>query len=381
MLLSLLQKSLLITFLMLVSGLTGCLGNGADSSNSNIIRIAFEIKDDYTNVDMNPQILADFMSEQTGLEVELYPITSEGAIIEALRFGHADIAFMDAGAAWMGWQQYGLEVLAADTKSDGRTYYNAHAVVLNGSNAAIAYLDDNASTDPFAALEGTTSCHTGWLKSAGMLLPMGFLISEGYAPVVGPEDDIESLRSTIYSYFSEDASIPDSGTPYSSYSGALHCLSDGIGDVAFVKDSSVATYCGSDDPAANEDWCLGLDEYILLPSYGQAPSHPVMFNPDFLSVDKQRLVLDALLALNNETYLENGVVGDAVVTGCLDVNANTVDEAISPSQCGDQILANILNTNGLVQADTETHLGIYGSLIGAIPGISNYFDTKFDISS
>ena len=38
-----------------------------------------------------------------------------------------------------------------------------------------------------------------------------------------------------------------------------------------------------------------------------------------------------------------------------------------PHSCSDQILANILNTNGLVQADTETHLGIYGSLIGAIP--------------
>ena len=68
------------------------------------------------------------------------------------------------------------------------------------------------------------------------------------------------------------------------------------------------------------------------------------------------------------------------MTGCLDVNANTVDKDIAASQCGDQILANILNTNGLVQADTETHLGIYGSLIGAIPGISNYFDTKYDIS-
>ena len=63
-----------------------------------------------------------------------------------------------------------------------------------------------------------------------------------------------------------------------------------------------------------------------------------MFNPDFLNVDEQRLVLDALLALNNETYLEDGVVGDAVVTGCLDVNANTVDEDIAASQCGDQSL-------------------------------------------
>ena len=181
------KKPILLALLIVLGSIAGCIGNDDDDSELETLRIAFEIKDDYTNADMNPQILADFLSEQTGLEVELYPITSEGAIIEALRFGHADIAFMDAGAAWMGWQQYGLEVLAADTKSDGRTYYNAHAVVLNGSNAANAYLDDNASTDPFATLEGTISCHTGWLKSAGMLLPMGFLISEGYAPVVGPK--------------------------------------------------------------------------------------------------------------------------------------------------------------------------------------------------
>ena len=83
------------------------------------------------------------MRKETGLDVEIYPVSSEGSIIEALRFGHADIAFMDAGAAWMGWQQYGLEVLAADIKSDGRSYYNAHAVVLNGSEAAQAYLDDS----------------------------------------------------------------------------------------------------------------------------------------------------------------------------------------------------------------------------------------------
>lgn len=375
------KKPILLTLLIVLGSIAGCIGNDSDSSNSDTIRIAFEIKDDYTNMDANPQLFADYMSVKTGLKVEIYPVSSEGSIIEALRFGHADIAFMDAGAAWMGWQQYGLEVLAADTKSDGRAYYNAHAVVLNGSDVAQAYLDDNASTDPFATLQGKTSCHTGWLKSAGMLLPLGFLISEGYAPVVGPEDDIESLRSTIYSYFNSDASIPDSGTPYSSYGGALNCLSDGTGDVAFVKDSSVVTYCGSDVPSENEDWCLGLDEYILLPSYGQAPSHPVMYNPETLSSDKQALILEALLSLNDEVYLENGVLGDATVTGCVDTNQNIVDDERNPSECGDNILSNILNTGGLIETDTETHLGLYGSLIEAIPGISTYFDTKYDISS
>ena len=77
---------------------------------------------------------------------------------------------------------------------------------------ADAYLDDNRYTDPFSLLSGKTSCHTGWLKSAGMLMPMGYLIGLGYANVIGDPDDIETLRNTVYGYFSEDSSIPDSGT-------------------------------------------------------------------------------------------------------------------------------------------------------------------------
>ena len=343
------------------------------------IRIAFEIKEDYTDVDLNPQLLADYVAEETGVEVTLYPVSSEGAIIEALRFGHADIAFMDGGSAWMGWKEYGLAAMAADMKSDGRTYYDAHAVVLNGSEMANAYLDGDDSTDPFALLEGKTSCHTGWLKSAGMLLPMGHLISEGYAPVVGSEDDIESLRSTIYSYFNEDASIPDSGTPYASYSGAVRCLSEGVGDVAFVKDSTIASYCGNEDATENEDWCLDEDEYILLPSYGSAPSHPVMYNPDRVDIQTRTAILNALLAMNDEMYVENYQMGGQTYTGCYDMNTHMVDSEQPKNECGDQILANILNTPGIVEVNTQEHMGIYGDLIGSIPGITTYFDTKYEI--
>ena len=169
-----------------------------------------------------------------------------------------------------------LTHLLQTKRSDGRTYYDAHAVVLKDSEMAIASLDSDDSTDPFSLLAGKTSCHTGWLKSAGMLLPMGHLIGNGYANVIGDSDDIESVRSTILNYFSEDASIPDSGTPYYSYSGALRCLSEGVGDVAFVKDSTVASYCENTDAQDNEDWCLDEEEYVLLPSYGSSaisPSH------------------------------------------------------------------------------------------------------------
>jgi len=344
------------------------------------IRIAFELKDDYTNADENPQILADYIAEQTGVTVTLYPVSSEGAIIEALRFGNVDIAFMDGGAAWVGWKEYGLASMAADQKSDGRTYYNAHAVVLNGSDIAEAYLDNDSTTDPFALMAGKTSCHTGWLKSAGMLLPMGHLISQGYAPVVGPENNIESLRDTIHAFFNENASIPDSGTPYYSYSGAVKCLTEGVGEVAFAKDSTVASYCGQDNASDNLDWCLPESDYILLPSYGAAPSHPVMYNPAQLDVQTRTAILNALLSLNNEMYLENYTMQGQTFTGCYNTGSHMVDSTSPQNQCGDQILLNVLNTPGLVEANTQDHLGSYSSLISAIPGISAYFDSKFEIA-
>ena len=332
----------LLVLVMCSGGLSGCLGGGTDDDT---IRIAFSVKDDYASFDENPQKLADYLSEATGLNVELYPITSDNLALEALRFGSADMAFLDGGAAWMGWQSYGLEAMAADTKSDGRTYYSAHAWVLNDSAAGQAALDDDDSTDPFAELTGEVSCHTGWLKSAGMLIPMGYFIGQGYAEVVGDEEDIESLRNTIFNHFSEDASIPESGSLNYGYSGALRCLSEGEGAVAFAKDSTVDAYCAEDD-AERASWCLERDRYVALPAFGQAPSHPLMYQPDTVDQSTRDLIVDALLSLNS-------------------------------TEEGQSILDNILNTPGLIETDAETHLGSYGGLIEHVPGIQAYLGDKY----
>ncbi|MDC0962927.1 PhnD/SsuA/transferrin family substrate-binding protein, partial [Euryarchaeota archaeon] len=353
--------------------------NGTVSITIEKVRIAYEIKADYDNIDENPQILADYLEEVLGVTVELYSVDSEGAIIEALRFGNADIAFMDGGAAWVGWKEYGLAAMAADQKSDGRTYYNAHAWVKADSEMALAHLDDDPETDPFTLLEGKTSCHTGWLKSAGMLLPMGYLIGNEYAPVIGDGDDIESLRNTIYGFFNSDASIPDSGTPYYSYSGAVKCLSDGTGDVAFAKDSTIDSYCGNEVSEDNEDWCLERDQYVALPTFGQAPSHPIMYNPESLDVQTRTAILNALMTLNYETYIENYTVMGDTYTGCYDISVHVIDEDSPKNTCGSEILENVLNTPGLVRVTSQEHMGGYSELISNIPGISSYYSDKFDI--
>ena len=354
--------------------------NETVSPNVDRIRLAFEVKSDYENIDENPQLLADYLSEKLGIDVEIYPVSSEGAIIEALRFGTADLAFMDGGAAWVGWKEYGLATMAADQKSDGRTYYEAHAWVRADSEMANAYTDEDSTTDPFSLLSGKTSCHTGWLKSAGMLLPMGYLIGNEYAEVIGDADDISSLRDTIYNYFSENSSIPDSGTPYYGYSGALKCLSEGAGDVAFAKDSTVDSYCNNDDPAENEEWCLELDEYVALPAFGRAPSHPVMYNPTVLDVQTRTAVLNALMSMNYETYYVNYTTRGDTFTGCYDITVHVLDEESPRNTCASEILQNVLNTDGLVRTTSQNHLGSYSDLISNIPGISAYFGDKFEIS-
>jgi melanoma-associated antigen p97 len=315
----------LVIGLMISTTLTGCLGEDDD----NVIRIAFKTQDDYDDPEANPQRLADFISQQTGMDVELYPIASDVAAIEALRFGHADIAILDGGAAWMAWQQHGFDAILADQKSDGSTYYIASAWVLNDSD--IHSLDD---------LQGRDSCHTGWLKSAGMLMPMGYMIGHGMIEVSGDNEDIDSLRTTIENYFG-NASIPSSGDPYYGYSGAFRCMTEGAGDVAFAKTTSFEDHCDGNN------WCLDRSDYRMLqPAFGKVPSHPIMVNSERTGEEKVGSITNAFLALN-----------------------------INPE--GQTILESVLNTPGISQVNTEEHLGSYSEAISSIPGIAAYFEEKY----
>ena len=353
-----LLKCLLVVFCFSSAGFAGCLSNPVSfekcEDKSNCLTIAFEAKEEYRNSDENPQKMADHLAEILGMEVEIYPVTSPAATIEALRFGHADIGFLDGGAAWLSWQLYGLEVLGAEQKADGRPFYNAIAWVHKDSDMAMADKDDDPATDPFDLMAGKTSCHTSALGSSGMLLPMGYLITNEYVEVVGDPDEIDSLTDTVTNHFSEDSSIPESGTKYHRYIGSLRCLAEGGMDyISFAKDPTVPTYCGNEDPDDNEKWCFegeftNVDDYYALPTFGKAPSHPIMYNPDFLDSTNVSALQDALAAMS---------VSDSGIT----------------------VLDDVLSTPGITIVNTTDHLGNYGNLIDGVPGIQAYFNDKYDL--
>lgn len=346
------------------------------------INIAYYLADD-SSANANAIGMADRLASDLGVNVNLYDVSSEGMIVQALRFGQADIGFMEGGPAWIGWKEYGLSVLAVETTtSAGDTYYNASAWVLANSTMAQYHLDNDPTTDPFSELEGKTSCHTGWLKSAGMLMPMGYLIGNGYVTPVGDANDINSLRNTIDAHFDGStsngnaASIPESGALYSGYSGAIECLSSGYGDVAFAKGddfSTVDKYCNNDNASDNEEWCLPIEDYVQLPSWGQSPSHPVMYNSERLDVHTRNAILNAMLSWNDEMWVEDYTIGGQTYTGCYNMVTNVVAD-IPQVQCGGEILSTVTSKGyGLKAGNSQNHLGSYSSLLSAIPGLSEYF--------
>lgn len=362
---------LCILTVFVAASFAGCLSNTVSfpkcDDKDNCLTIAFEAKEEYSNTEENPQEFADRLSDLIGMDVEIYPVTGAAGMIEALRFGHADIGFLDGGAAWLSWQTAGLQVMAAEQKADGRAYYNAIAWVHKDSDMAQADMDDDPDTDPYALMAGKTSCHTSALGSSGMLLPMGFMITNEYIQVVGDPDEIDSLTDTVRNHFSEDSSIPNSGTKYHKYQGSLRCLAEHEGGTAndyisFAKDPTVPDYCGEDP----QDWCFegGFESTADFhginytgtengEGFGRAPSHPVMYNPEYLSAEQVTLLTDAF-ALMSKQVADGG------------------------SQSDLDILDAVFNTPGFTIIGTEDHLGTYGNHIENVPGIQAYFADKYD---
>jgi len=343
--------TIIVTIMILSTFFSGCIESTNEEDNLGTLVIAYEIKDNLEDIDNNPQILADYLSDKLNYDVSIFNVASEGAMIEALRFGNADIAVMDAGSGWMGWQQHGLEVLAADLNEDGKSYYNSHAWVKRDSEIGMAQIDGDRYTDPYSLLASKNSCHTGWLKSTGMLIPMGFLIGHGYANIIGDPNDVETIRNTIYGFFGENSSIPDVGSPYYGDEGALRCLSEGKGEVAFANENTVEAYCGAGDGIErNNNWCGNIEDYVALPTFGKSPSNPLMYNPSKINNSLLEQLEEILIEMDNEI------------------------EGIS-------ILKNIFNSLGFISTNATEHLSEFSSLMSNIPGISAYYDDKYEINN
>lgn len=316
------MRILLLATLTITATLAGCIDDTE-------IRVAFVGKDTALEPHEHPDRLAQYITQETGRPASVTFFTDSSSALAALAAGQVDFASVDGAAGWLAWQELDLEAIGAEVRGDGRTFYLASAWVRADS--------DIMSVDDFA---GRDSCHTGATKSAGMFMPMGYLVEHGHVSTDGYADDISQVQEMARDFFGE-ATI---GGAYAGYEGALRCLSDETGEIAFIRDTTPADYC-DEDAAAERDWCLDLSEYRKVVDFGAVPEHPIMVSPH-ASAATIRAVSDVLFAMDE-------------------------------NQEGTEILEALFGTSEIRAVEsTEAHLGEYGDLISNLPGIQGYAESK-----
>ena len=261
--------------------------------------------------------LETFLENQLGVDVEIVVPTNYETIIEGMRFGHIDAAFMDTGPAWITHQRTGAEVVMAELVA-GKVNYQA----------TVWALADNDSINSLADTVGKKVAFTSITGSSGFVRPMGTLVTEGHITIEG--DDIVALESALKNNF-------ESYTFAGGYKAALTLLLQGEVDVAFGSDIAPQKYLELKDQA----------KLRAVTTIGPVPSHVVMVSSDMSDSTKEALV-NALIQLN---YDENN-----------------------------HILTNLYGAESLVPTTTTMHIGEFGNFIDALTGLDQKILDSYDKS-
>ncbi len=214
--------------------------------------------------------LDQFLEQKLGdVDVEVYVPMSQAGVIEALRFGQAQVAFMSAWPAYLATELAGAELALAevrevmiDDKLTQATYYFSYWVVPKDS----AY-------QSLPELKGKRACFPSPISTSGYVSPMGRLIEIGLIikPEKGEADSRKFFSDAIFS---------------GGYSQCWEALKAKQVDVAIIA---------GDVPEKLYNEVLANTR--VLEKQGPIPSHGVLLSKDLKDPLRTRAV-DAISALS-----------------------------------------------------------------------------------
>jgi len=259
----------------------------------------------------------EFLESELGIDVEIVVPTNYETIIEGMRFGHIDAAFMDTGPAWITHERTGAEAVLAELVK-GKVNYQA----------TVWTLADNESINTLEDTVGKRVAFTSITGSSGFVRPMGTLVTDGHINIEG--NDIVALEQALANSF-------ESYTFAGGYKAALNLLLNGDVDVAFGSDIAPKKYLNLEDQA----------KLRPVTTIGPVPSHVFMVSSDMSESTKDNLV-STLIKLNYDEH--------------------------------NSILTNLYGAEALVPTTTTMHIGEFGTFIDVLTGLDQKILDKYDKS-
>ena len=263
------------------------------------------------------EALEKFLESELGIDVKVVVPTNYETIIEGMRFGHIDAAFMDTGPAWITHERTGAEAVLAELVK-GKVNYQA-TVWTSADNDSINTIEDTV---------GKRVAFTSITGSSGFVRPMGTLVTDGHINIEG--NDIVALENALANNF-------ESYTFAGGYKAALNLLLNGDVDVAFGSDIAPKKYLNLEDQA----------KLRPVTTIGPVPSHVFMVSSDMSESTKDNLV-STLIKLNYDEH--------------------------------NSILTNLYGAEALVPTTTTMHIGEFGTFIDVLTGLDQKILDKYDKS-
>ena len=263
------------------------------------------------------EALEQFLEQNLGIDVKIVVPTNYETIIEGMRFGHIDAAFMDTGPAWITHSRTGAEAVLAEVVA-GKVNYQA-TVWTKVDNDSIHSIEDTL---------GKRVAFTSITGSSGFVRPMGTLVTSGNIQIQG--NDIVALESALVNNF-------EAYTFAGGYKAALELLLNDNVDVAFGSDIAPQKYLDPEDQA----------KLRVVTTIGPVPSHVFMISSDMSDSTKSALV-NAMVQLN---YDENN-----------------------------HILRDLYGAEALLPTTTEMHIGDFGLFIDSLTGLDQVILDKYNKS-
>jgi phosphonate transport system substrate-binding protein len=274
------NKYSLISALLLILGIAGtgfatiqsaAATIGQQQEPSTVVTIAIQPTAQAADIQAQGQQLEQFLEERTGYDIQIYVPLSYAGVIEALRFGQADVALMSAWPSYLAVNRANAslelaevrEVIINDALTDA-TYYFSYWVTRPDSPA-----------NSLQELREMRAAFPSPLSTSGYVMPMYALVNQSLIQVEeGQEVDPES-------FFSE---VLFAG----GYAQAWEALRNGAVDVSIIAGD-----------VSEELYFEVLNNTKVIDEQGPIPSHGVVFNNDIDPSVKENLKA-ALLEIGND---------------------------------------------------------------------------------
>ena len=297
----------------------GIINVSSDSNSVDVdtITIGFIPVEKADELTPKAQALEEFLEHELDVDVEVVVPTNYETIIEGMRFGHIDAAFMDTGPAWITHERTGAEAVLAELVK-GKVNYQATVWTLAENDSLQSIEDTIGKKVAFTSITG----------SSGFVRPMGTLVTDGHVTIEG--DDIVALQAALQDSFEQH-------TFAGGYKAALTLLLEGQVDVAFGSDIAPQKYLELEDQK----------KLRPVTTIGPVPSHVFMVSADMSDSTKNALV-DALIQLNYDEH--------------------------------NSILTDLYGAEALVPTTTTMHIGEFGEFINALTGLDQLILDKYDKS-